>query len=69
MMNLSDGLPRWPFGLRHCQRLLGISQILARECKKVVSDLGLDSGFRWEIQFPQQLQLAKHDLAAILQKK
>ena len=61
---------RYPHGgLRHCQRLLGISQILAWACKKVVSDLGLDSGFRWVIRFPHQLQLAKHDLAAILQKR
>ena len=69
MMNLSDGLPLWPCGLRHCQRLLGISHILAWACKRVVSDLGLESGFRWVIWFPHQLQLAKHDLAAILEKR
>ena len=45
IMKLSDGLPWWPRGLRHCQRLLDISQILAWACKKVVSDFGLDSGF------------------------
>ena len=69
MMNLSDGLPLWPCGLRYCQRLLGISQIVARACKKLVSDLRLDSGFCWVIRFPHLLQLAKHDFAVISQKR